>query len=112
MIESTKGVEKRKKEVSAVGVTYLSLGVSICFILKFLLDFRKDNLVITISLSLPRTTLSLSRINVFETYEIWILGDPWINILYLISSLIWLSISPFPYEVGWPTGGLGILDGF
>ena len=77
MIKLVKGMEKRRKEISAVGVAYLSLrGGSFCFILEFLLDSRKDNLEIKISISLSRTSSSLSKINVFEMYEIWTLGDP------------------------------------
>ena len=34
------------------------------------------------------------------------LGDPWINIFFV------LSITTFPYAVGWPVEGLGILDRF
>ena len=89
-------MKKNKNGVRAVGIAYR------CFILEFLLDFRKDNLVILVirylfpyqGLVIPnypkkkRTSYSLLRINVFETYEIWILGDPWINILRVISSLI------------------------
>ena len=48
MIKSAKGVEKRKNEVSAIRVTYLSLEGSICFMLEFLLDFRKHNLMILV----------------------------------------------------------------
>ena len=51
---------------------------------------------------------SLLRIYVFETYEILIRGDLGINILCVIPSLIYLSITNFSYEVGWPVGGLGI----
>ena len=50
----------------------------------------------------------LLKIYVFETYEIGILGDPWINILHVISSLIYLSITNFSYVVGWSTRGLRI----
>ena len=46
MIKSGKGVEKRNKGVGAVGVAYLYFVESLCFILEFLLDYRKDNLVI------------------------------------------------------------------
>ena len=54
-------MEKRKKEVSAVGVAYLSLRGSLCFIFEFLLDFRKDNLVILVIRSLfPYQGLVLS----------------------------------------------------
>ena len=48
MIKLAKGVEKRKKKISAVGVAYLSLMGSLHFILKFILDYRKDNLVILV----------------------------------------------------------------
>ena len=45
-------MEKSKKGVRAVGIAYLSLGWgggrSLCFILKFLIDFRKDNLMILV----------------------------------------------------------------
>ena len=41
-------MEKRKKGVSVVGVVYLSLVGSLHFILEFLLDYRKDNLVILV----------------------------------------------------------------
>ena len=45
-------MEKRKKGVSVVGVEYFYLGEgeggSLYFILEFLLDFRKDNLVILV----------------------------------------------------------------
>ena len=47
MIKSTKMVEK-KKGVSAIGVAYISLGGSLCFIFKILLDFKKDNLMILV----------------------------------------------------------------
>ena len=63
-----------------------------------------------ISLSLSRTNSPLLRIHVFEPYEIWILGDPWINVMCVISSLIYLSITNFSYAVGWLVGGLGIPD--
>ena len=46
MIKSAKMVEKRKKGVSEVGVAYLSLMGSLRFILEFLLDYKKDNLMI------------------------------------------------------------------
>ena len=52
MIKSTKGVEKRRKGVSVVGVAYLSLKGSLCFIFELLLNFRKDNLVILVIRSL------------------------------------------------------------
>ena len=39
-------MEKKRKGISAVGVAYLSLWRNFCFILEFLLNFRKDNLVI------------------------------------------------------------------
>ena len=49
-------MEKSKKGVRVVGIAYLSLGGggggSLCFILKFLLDFRKDNLMILVIRSL------------------------------------------------------------
>ena len=64
-------VEKRKKRVSVIEIAYFPLGGSFCFIPKFILDFRKDNLMILgdkIFLSLARTSSSLSRINVFEAY--------------------------------------------
>ena len=51
-------------------------------------------------------------INSFETCEIWTLGNLWINILRVISSLIYLFITNFSYEVGWPVGELGILNEF
>ena len=47
-------MEKRLKRVSAIGVAYLSLGGGgggggdLCFILEFLLDLRKDNVVILV----------------------------------------------------------------
>ena len=31
---------------------------------------------------------NLIKINAFEAYEIWTWGDPWINIMHVISSLI------------------------
>ena len=40
------------KGVRAVGVAYLSLVGSLYFILEFLLDYRKDNLVILVIRSL------------------------------------------------------------
>ena len=45
-------MKKRKKGVSTVEVPYLSLRGSLCFILEFFLDFRKDNLVILVIRSL------------------------------------------------------------
>ena len=56
------------------------------------------------------TNSSLLRIYVFEAYEIWILGDSWINIMRVISSLIYLSITNFSCVIELLTGGLGILD--
>ena len=41
-----------KKKVCAVGIAYLSLMGSFCFILEFLLDSWKDNLVILVIESL------------------------------------------------------------
>ena len=41
-------MEKSKKEVRAIGIAYLSIGGNLCFILEFLLDFRKDNIVILV----------------------------------------------------------------
>ena len=52
MIKSAKRVEKRKKGVFTVGIAYLSLVGSLHFILEFLLDYRKDNLVIMVIKSL------------------------------------------------------------
>ena len=45
-------MKKRKKGVREVGVAYLSLRRSIHFIFEFLLDFKKDNLVILVIRSL------------------------------------------------------------
>ena len=107
-------MEKRKNGVNAVEVAYLSLVWSLLFfILEFLLHYRKYNLTILViksPFSLSRTNSSLLWIYVFKTYEIWILGDLWVNILHVILSLINLSITNFPYEVGLPAGGLGIPD--
>ena len=54
IFKSAKGVKKRKKGVNAVEVhTFPSGGGGILFfIFKFLLDFRKDNLVILVIRSL------------------------------------------------------------
>ena len=89
---------ERKKEFEIVRTTYHFLegrrggGGDFCFIFEFLVDFRKYNIMIlvirSLSLSLSRTSSSFSGINVFETYETWTLGDSWINILRVISSLI------------------------
>ena len=72
-------MEKINKGASAVGVAYLSLMGILHFILEFLLDYGKDNLVILVIrsfFSLSRTNSPLLNIYVFETYQIWILGDP------------------------------------
>ena len=46
MLKSAKRIEKKEKEVPQLGLcTFPSLGSS-CFILEFVFDFRKDNLVI------------------------------------------------------------------
>ena len=45
MIKSAKRMEKIKKKVYAVIIAYLSLVESLCFILEFLLNPWKDNLV-------------------------------------------------------------------
>ena len=52
---------EKKKEVGQLGFSYLSLVGSFCFILEFLLDSWKDNLVILVveSLILIRDQLSL-----------------------------------------------------
>ena len=90
-------MEKRNKGVNAVGVAYLSLMGSLHFILECLLDYGKDNLIILVIryfFSLSRTNSPLLRIYVFKTYQIWKLGDPWINIFFV------LSTRNFPYVVG------------
>ena len=46
MIKSKKMMEKMKKKVYIVRIAYISLIESFCFILEFLLDSWKDNLVI------------------------------------------------------------------
>ena len=43
---------ERKKEVETVIFAYLSLRGSLCFIFEFLIDSRKDNLVILVIKSL------------------------------------------------------------
>ena len=48
MIKSAKGMKKKRKRISAIGVAYRSLERCFCFILEFLLDFRKDNLMILV----------------------------------------------------------------
>ena len=48
MIKSAKMIEKRQTGVSAVRISYLSLKGEFCFILEFLLDFRKNNPVILV----------------------------------------------------------------
>ena len=52
MIKSAKRVEKRKKRVYTDGVAYISLLGNLCFIHEFLLDYKKDNLVILVIRSL------------------------------------------------------------
>ena len=39
-------MERKKKEVEAVGIAYFSLKGSFCFIIEFVLDVMKDNLMI------------------------------------------------------------------
>ena len=41
-------MEMMKKEVEIVGIAYFSLVGSFCFILEFVFDFTKDNLVILV----------------------------------------------------------------
>ena len=77
---------------SNIGLHTFPRGESFCFILQSLLDFSDK-----ISLFLSRTNALLSKIYVFKKYRIWILGDSWINILCVISSLIYLSITNFSY---------------
>ena len=114
IIKLTKWWKRERMKLAQLELhTFPSWGVFL-FYTQFLLDYKEDNLVIfgvKISLSLLRTNSPLLRIYIFETYEIWILGDMWINILRVIPSLIYLSITNFSYEVGWPAGGLGIPDG-
>ena len=54
MIKSVKRMKNRKNGVRAIGIAYLSLvrKESLCFILKFLLDYKEDNLVILVIKSL------------------------------------------------------------
>ena len=47
MLKSTR-MEKKKKGISAIGVGYLPIVRSLSFILEFLLDYRKYNLVILV----------------------------------------------------------------
>ena len=48
MLKSIKRIEKKEKEVPQLGLrTFPSLGISY-FILEFVFDFRKDNLVILV----------------------------------------------------------------
>ena len=47
MIKSAKGVEKRR-ELTQLELHTFPPGGRICFIFEFLLDFRKDNLVILV----------------------------------------------------------------
>ena len=73
-------MEKRKNGVCAVGVAHLSLGggESFCFILEFLFDFRKDNLMILVikslfpyqELDLPYRGLMFLRLMRFGHWEI------------------------------------------
>ena len=109
---------------------------SSCFILQFVFDFRKDNLMILAiiylfpyqrpilldflkdnlmilekkSLSLSKTNSPLLKINFFKAYQIWISSDLWINILYIIFSLTYLFLSNLSYAVGQPIEGLGTPD--
>ena len=63
-LSQQKDVEEEKGSLT-VRIAYLSLVVSLCFILEFLLGYRKDNFVILVisSLSLTRTSSSLLKIN-------------------------------------------------
>ena len=69
MIKLRKGMEKRRKGISAVGVVCLSLVGSVFVLYSFPLDYKEDNLVIFVikSLSLSMTNSPLLRIYVFET---------------------------------------------
>ena len=100
-------MEKKKKKVRQLGLhPFPSVGSSY-FILQFVFDFGNK-----IFLSLLKTNSPLLRINVFEAYQIWILGDPWINILCVIFSLTYLFLSNLPCAIGRSIGGLGTPDGF
>ena len=52
IIKSAKGWRRERKELVQLGLHTFPLGGSFCFILEFLLDFRKDNLVILVIKSL------------------------------------------------------------
>ena len=52
IIKLAKRVEKRNKGIFTGGIAYLSLVGSLYFIYEFLLNYRKDNLVILVIRSL------------------------------------------------------------
>ena len=52
MIKSTKGWRRERKELAQLELHTFPLGGSLYFIFKFVLDFRKDNLVILVIRSL------------------------------------------------------------
>ena len=61
-------MENNKKGIYTIGIVYISFRESLCFVLEFLFNFKKDNLVILMIrsfFSLSRTSSSLSKIKVF-----------------------------------------------
>ena len=52
MIKSTKGWIRERRKLAQLELHTFPLGGSLCFIFEFLLDFRKDNLVILMIRSL------------------------------------------------------------
>ena len=46
-----------------------------------------------------------------ENYEIWKLGNLWINILHVFPVYIYLSITNLSYTEGWLVGGLKTIEG-